>query len=59
MELESGQMPAKLTRVQQSLINLFGESESKKEDGTGGVFDIEDKKRSVCVKPKIIKFKQP
>ena len=43
-----------ITAIFENISNLFGESESKKEDGTGGVFGIEDKKRSVCIKPTII-----
>jgi hypothetical protein len=43
-----------ITAILENLSNLFGESEPKKEDGTGGVFGIEDKKKAVCVKPTII-----
>lgn len=43
-----------ITAIFENLSNLFGESEPKKEDGTGGVFGIEDKKKAVCVKPTII-----
>jgi hypothetical protein len=43
-----------ITAIFENLSNLFGDSVPKKEDGTGGVFGIEDKKKAVCIKPTII-----
>jgi hypothetical protein len=43
-----------ITAIFENLSNLFGDSVPKKEDGTGGVFGIEDKKKAVCIKPSII-----
>ena len=43
-----------ITAIFANISNLFGDSIPKKEDGTGGVFGIEDKKKAVCIKPTII-----
>ena len=43
-----------ITAIFDNISNLFGDSIPKKEDGTGGVFGIEDKKKAVCIKPTII-----
>ena len=43
-----------ITAIFENISNLFGDSVPKKEDGTGGVFGIEDKKKQICVKPTII-----
>ncbi len=43
-----------ITAIFDNISNLFGDSLPKKEDGTGGVFGIEDKNKAVCIKPTII-----
>ena len=43
-----------ITAIFENISNLFGDSVPKKEDGTGGVFGIEDKKKQICIKPTII-----
>ena len=43
-----------ITAIFENISNLFGDSEPKKDDGTGGVFGIEDKSKAVCIKPTII-----
>ena len=43
-----------ITAIFANISNLFGDSLPKKEDGTGGVFGIEDKSKAVCIKPTII-----
>ena len=42
-----------LTAIFENLSNLFGDSVPKN-DGSDGVFGIEDKKKQVCIKPSII-----
>jgi amino acid permease len=42
-----------ITAILENLSNLFGDSVPKN-DGSDGVFGIEDKKKAVCIKPTII-----